>query len=175
MISYSLTSDENGEVKLGTSDIRYEDDSVQVNERMNETVHCEDGHLKALPKGSELERSFKSEEATSSHATAPQLSSKDDIRVLDLLPGSGSEEIKCQLRIVSLESPGEYETLSYIWGNPEVKVSIKADGHDHLVTPNLRDALEQIRHATQPRTLWIEFLVPALVVVMRTSTWAAKH
>ncbi len=80
------------------------------------------------------------------------------IRLLDLLPGSGL--IKCHLRHVSLATAHDkYEALSYCWGAPTAhQVKILVDGLVFFVTPNLHAALLRLRGRGKglPRTLWID-------------------
>ncbi|KAM0809267.1 putative Heterokaryon incompatibility domain-containing protein [Seiridium cardinale] len=80
------------------------------------------------------------------------------IRLLDLLPGSGT--IQCRLRHTSLAAHEQYEGLSYCWGVPGEKVKIIVNGFDFLVTPNLRTALQYLRNqGTQhTRALWVDAL-----------------
>jgi hypothetical protein len=80
------------------------------------------------------------------------------IRLLDLLPGSGL--IRCHLRHVSLTKAHEkYEALSYCWGAPTAQqVKILVNGLVFFVTPNLHVALLRLRGlgTDHPRTLWID-------------------
>lgn len=41
------------------------------------------------------------------------------IRILKLHPGANGSPIACTLRVVSLDDNPEYETLSYVWGDPK--------------------------------------------------------
>ncbi len=91
--------------------------------------------------------------------TAPQIytplqSSRNQIRLLILLPGSGT--IECLLRIVSLDEALQYEALSYVWGDTTVQKEIRVNGLLMLIKPNLHDALVQFRDAERDVILWVD-------------------
>jgi hypothetical protein len=54
-----------------------------------------------------------------------------------------------------LEEEPEYETLSYVWGDPTVTKPIILDGEIFEVTTNLESALRHIRKSW-PRLLWVD-------------------
>lgn len=83
---------------------------------------------------------------------------KRQIRVVTLLPGKWTEELKCELSVVSLENPPEYEALSYVWGEVLGRIPIRLRDQIFLVTGNLHMALRRLRHAHQSRVLWIDAL-----------------
>ena len=76
-----------------------------------------------------------------------------EIRLLRLLPGTGTEQIQCDL--IPKQSGISYEALSYSAGNPEDTVTIKLCGHDFKVFTNLGAALRELRQK-EPRVLWID-------------------
>lgn len=78
------------------------------------------------------------------------------IRVLDLLPGSGRDQICVKLRSTSVDSPEAYEALSYTWGCPARPVEIQVNGYSFAATQNLIAALTRFRDPSSPRTLWID-------------------
>ena len=80
------------------------------------------------------------------------------IRVLDIVPGHWEEDVKCDVRIVSLDDKPQYETLSYVWGDPTEKMTIKVSGTPVHVTPNLYGALQHVRYNDEKRTMWIDQL-----------------
>ena len=108
------------------------------------------------------------------------INGKDQIRLLHLLPGPASAEIRIQIETVTLSADQfpQYEALSYAWGSAETLSSIvvtvdyayesKTRGHSLekivnssssrsiSVTKNLAEALPYLRDATKPRTLWID-------------------
>ncbi|EHK16860.1 uncharacterized protein TRIVIDRAFT_132850, partial [Trichoderma virens Gv29-8] len=81
------------------------------------------------------------------------------IRLLRLLPGSGSEQILCEI-IEAWLYPEEnllpYEALSYTWGSAEAPENITVNGKLLAVTENLYKALQQLRHDNQERILWVD-------------------
>jgi hypothetical protein len=80
-----------------------------------------------------------------------------EIRLLELLPGSGV--IRCQLKLFRLDdvSLTVYEPLSYCWGDQKKKVSITLDDADFTVGANLHAALCRLRSRRDAvRTLWVD-------------------
>jgi hypothetical protein len=43
---------------------------------------------------------------------------RNEIRVLELLPAGKSQDIHCNLKIISLDDKPTYTALSYTWGDP---------------------------------------------------------
>ncbi|KAI1751932.1 heterokaryon incompatibility protein-domain-containing protein [Xylaria castorea] len=88
--------------------------------------------------------------------------SKHEIRLLDLLPSSGSDNdnalIRCQTRIVPLASDSAFETLSYVWGDETDCTQINVDGNVVTITSTLQLALKQIRLSESIRTIWVDQL-----------------
>lgn len=89
-----------------------------------------------------------------------------DTRILSLLPGSFHDEIRIQIRNISLlEKPlgntdTEYEALSYVWGSTDdcVKITV-VDGESSYfleITRNLAGALPYLRDVETPKILWID-------------------
>ncbi|XXG93998.1 hypothetical protein Hte_000249 [Hypoxylon texense] len=85
--------------------------------------------------------------------------SATEIRVLDLLPlephESEQAQIRCRTRIVPLSSDADYETISYVWGDPSNTSLIEVDGENIAITKNLEAALRRIR-LPETRTLWVD-------------------
>ena len=84
-----------------------------------------------------------------------------EIRILTLLPGSRSSDIRISIEtaILTKESVPQYEALSYVWGSKENLINIYvAHGNGELIaiTQNLHVALQHLRHEEQPRRLWID-------------------
>jgi hypothetical protein len=80
---------------------------------------------------------------------------------VDLLAGVPSESIKCSLRYTVRSSvEGEYEAVSYTWGDDPHTERISIDGLQFQVTPNLASALKAFRRdessGKHPRTLWVD-------------------
>jgi hypothetical protein len=114
--------------------------------------------------------------------TLPPLADPDEIRLMCLLPGGFGERIICTTIHVKLsenfqtEPPAslplcnrladvhcletarhrpQYEALSYVLGPTEMK-SISLNGQSCDVRENLFDALVNLRHENQQRTLWVD-------------------
>ncbi|KAJ4363410.1 hypothetical protein N0V83_009703 [Neocucurbitaria cava] len=81
-----------------------------------------------------------------------------DIRVLDLQPGSRNDDLKCDIRTVSLDAKPDFETLSYVWGQAPARDSIEVSHQRMLITPNLYSALRRLRYEDKRRTVWIDQL-----------------
>ncbi|KAL8668607.1 MAG: hypothetical protein Q9168_006769 [Polycauliona sp. 1 TL-2023] len=81
------------------------------------------------------------------------------LRLLTLVPGIPGSRIVCQLDKSTLcQCRGEYEALSYVWGEATLTHMIFINGHHVSVTQNLVQCLHQIRHVSKPRRLWIDAL-----------------
>lgn len=78
---------------------------------------------------------------------------------LDLSQGSSESEIRCALEHHKLV-PGKflpYACLSYTWGEPSPKHPITINGNELLITPQLRDALLQLREYQRRGTVATDF------------------
>ncbi|KAH9203637.1 heterokaryon incompatibility protein-domain-containing protein [Leptodontidium sp. 2 PMI_412] len=80
----------------------------------------------------------------------------DDIRILVLEAGQEDEPLRCHVKDVSLSSNTPYEALSYVWGDPTVKVPIECSGRKLNITTNLFDALKRFRLPDADRVLWVD-------------------
>jgi len=90
------------------------------------------------------------------------------IRLLRLLPGSGSDPLACYLETVPLRVPCDirYEALSYVWGDANEAHNIALthpppdntddNMHEFGIRANLRDALLSLRPKHASRLLWID-------------------
>ncbi|KAL2678692.1 hypothetical protein Neosp_009443 [[Neocosmospora] mangrovei] len=86
------------------------------------------------------------------------------IRLVTILPGSETQPISLELHhtIMSQEPPPAYEALSYVWGTPDDGVAISVAYSDNpyqstlTVGQNLFVALQHLRRADKPRTMWID-------------------
>ena len=109
-----------------------------------------------------------------------RINGKDQIRLLHLLPGPASAEMRIKIETVTLSADQypQYEALSYAWGSAENPSSIvvtvdhayesktrgqslekivnSSTSRSTSVTKNLAEALPYLRDATEPRTLWID-------------------
>jgi hypothetical protein len=80
------------------------------------------------------------------------------IRLLRILPGCGSSEIQCELKVANLALLPKFEALSYVWGCPDPAQEIDLDGHHVSVTRNLFAALTRLRLPDKERLIWIDAL-----------------
>lgn len=83
---------------------------------------------------------------------------RKEIRLLSLLPGKANYPIECTLQTISLESPPDFEALSYVWGEPSIKKPLIVNGVPHSVTLNLEAALRAFRNHQTVRVLWVDAL-----------------
>lgn len=87
-----------------------------------------------------------------------------EIRILEISPGSGDDQIQCSLRHVTLQGSADgqdvpaYEAISYCWGDPTPSRSIICDGSRVTITESLHQALLHLRDAKSVRTLWADAL-----------------
>jgi hypothetical protein len=84
-----------------------------------------------------------------------------EIRLLTLLPGTVSSDIRLCLDITPLTADNvpEFEAVSYAWGSAcdPVNIFVGKIGWKTLpVTQNLAEALQYFRYKDKPRTLWID-------------------
>ncbi|KAF8857795.1 HET-domain-containing protein, partial [Acephala macrosclerotiorum] len=89
------------------------------------------------------------------------LSLEDDsrgIRIALLQPGQWEDPIYCELTKTSLESPLQFEALSYVWAQERGTKSIVLNGLTHTVTTNLFMALRRLRKHREVRSIWIDAL-----------------
>ena len=90
------------------------------------------------------------------NANTALTSIKREIRLIDLLPGSPSAEIKCELRKVSLKDNPSYNTMSYAWGQTGDTRTIVINETKFEIPANLEDALRHVRRADIPLTIWAD-------------------
>ncbi|OCK79282.1 HET-domain-containing protein [Lepidopterella palustris CBS 459.81] len=84
--------------------------------------------------------------------------SKQEIRLLQLNPGSGLDPVSCELRVAKLQDDPVYVALSYVWGDETLKRRITMNGTGLEITENLEIALRYCRHKNQKRVLWVDAL-----------------
>jgi hypothetical protein len=83
---------------------------------------------------------------------------KREIRLLRLLPEASTDcetTIYCDLFITSLDDDPKYEALSYVWGTSSTRYKIHVGNGALRVTPNLFEALFNLRTKTS-QFLWID-------------------
>jgi hypothetical protein len=86
---------------------------------------------------------------------------RQEIRVLDLRPGTGDAPLSGQLRHVFLDESKKphYETISYAWGDTDLVDNISVDGknsNDIRLSASAGSALRCMRLPARTRTLWID-------------------
>jgi hypothetical protein len=91
------------------------------------------------------------------------LPSSDWIRLLVIEPGLPGDIINCHLIPIQRDSAeGKYEALSYCWrlyrSSIETDISIQCNHLATVVSPELRDALQYLRHPSIRRIFWVDAL-----------------
>ena len=79
-----------------------------------------------------------------------------EIRLMILDHGEAGTDISCRLIHTPLENHPEYKALSYSWGEVRELCTIDVDGYAFGVGPNLRAALQSIRHPRESTYLWVD-------------------
>lgn len=87
---------------------------------------------------------------------SPLEAPRQQIRLLNLLPGNPHDEITCKLQVFTLSDKPRYEALSYVWGDPKVTLAIVVDNHSLQVTTNLHSALQHLCQPLESRWVWID-------------------
>jgi len=92
---------------------------------------------------------------------APLNEEAHEIRLLTLLPGTFSSEIRLCLDVTPFTQHRvpEFEAVSYAWGSTEnpINILIGESGRETLtITQNLAKALPYLRYKDKPRILWID-------------------
>lgn len=86
----------------------------------------------------------------------PPLLEDGHIRILELQPGKAGDIINFELYGVDLKKNPSFEALSYEWKEKSGTIPVQCNQARLLVTPNCKAALEQLRHETEKRSLWID-------------------
>ncbi|KAK4099596.1 HET-domain-containing protein [Parathielavia hyrcaniae] len=84
------------------------------------------------------------------------LSQDDEIRLLQLEPGSGDDHIRFTLHPVRLSNKPLYEAISYCWGDAGETCEVFCEDGLLLVTNNLYTALRHLRREDAVRVLWAD-------------------
>jgi hypothetical protein len=95
-------------------------------------------------------------ETFSSGCYTPLDVAKEEIRLLELLPGRKSEQVQCKLTNVLIFGGIKYEALSYTWGTEPENSTITLNGFTLSVRLNLLEALLALRRREETRFLWID-------------------
>jgi len=130
------------EVRRPAADRQHEESVQRIQEEHNQRVEQE--NVQALA-------------AATSHYFYGRLQ-PEEVRLLELLPGAGAELIQCRLLPTSLnQSPGQYEALSYVWGDPsQARATVLVDGTRLEIYETLYQILVQLRLPTDGRMLWVD-------------------
>jgi len=86
----------------------------------------------------------------------PLSPTKQEIRILLVVPGDRAESLRCELRTVSLLANPRYVALSYVWGDLKLRASISLNGQDVKITQSLEAAVRAIRHEFYYTPLWAD-------------------
>jgi hypothetical protein len=83
----------------------------------------------------------------------------NDIRLLELVPANKQAQIECRLFKVAVSADPDYETISYVWGDPTDTETILCNNQAIEITVSLAQALRRFRPAhseDSPRILWAD-------------------
>ena len=80
------------------------------------------------------------------------------VRILTIFPGSPSNPLRGELELFNIETGGEYEPVSYVWGDPSRNHEIICNNKALNLTASLVGALRRIRRTDQPRRIWVDQL-----------------
>ena len=86
-------------------------------------------------------------------------SNHDEIRILELLPGTGADTVVAKLihHEVGVTAT-KYEALSYAWGTSATRHTVILDGRASTVGYNLYTALLHLRHPDRSKNIWVDYL-----------------
>lgn len=101
---------------------------------------------------------FAAEERAASYQHAYSPLPTGSIRVLHLQPGKRHKAVRYELVVVDLELAPYYEAVSYAWGYLRKQKKIVLNGQPAMVGLNLFKCLQDFRHETDRRTLWVDVL-----------------
>ena len=80
------------------------------------------------------------------------------IRILTLEPGDEDAHLSGELQVVHVQQVGQYEAVSYTWGEPDRCFQFSSSSGIIELTASLDGALRRIIHRDQPRQLWVDQL-----------------
>ncbi|KAK4187347.1 heterokaryon incompatibility protein-domain-containing protein [Podospora australis] len=81
------------------------------------------------------------------------------IRILQIAPSDDkTAPILASFHVESLaqDPPPEFEALSYMWGDQTQRADISLDNVPFSISQRLHGTIQNLRHANQPRRLWID-------------------
>lgn len=79
-----------------------------------------------------------------------------EIRLCALHRGSLDDPLICTLKTVSLDDNPEYESLSYVWGEPIFNKEIEVNKDTTMLTTSLHTALRYLRKPHESRMMWAD-------------------
>ncbi|CAK7211580.1 hypothetical protein SCUCBS95973_001163 [Sporothrix curviconia] len=88
------------------------------------------------------------------------IKNEKEIRLLELFPGSGNDEVRVALYSAPIESLPPFEAISYCWGDASQVETILCNDTPLVITTSLHGALKRFRPApgpdAKPRTIWAD-------------------
>lgn len=81
---------------------------------------------------------------------------ESEIRLLVLLPGTDEDAVYFRLEHACLKDRPKFETISYAWGDPNIRNTIECKGRTIQVTTNLHSALRHLRYENEERVIWAD-------------------
>ena len=88
-----------------------------------------------------------SDSSQSAYVYTPLDVSRKEIRTLTVHPGPEDEPVRAPLQHISLLSPTDYETISYVWGDATQRASILVNGKVLDVHASAEKAICRVRQA----------------------------
>lgn len=86
----------------------------------------------------------------------PLVAESKELRLLTLLPGGVDDDLECLLRVADLEAASvPYETISYVWGDPDLRSFIRVEGAEVSVPASAAAALRRVRSRHVSRVVWL--------------------
>ena len=80
----------------------------------------------------------------------------DQIRILNIQPGFGDEQLSCTLQTVQRGPGVSYKALSYVWGDPTPADFVLVRDKAFWIHRNLKDALYRIRNNDHVVSVWTD-------------------
>lgn len=82
---------------------------------------------------------------------------RHEIRLLRILPAQETlNQIECVISPLSLHDDPIYNALSYVWGDPNITITISVNGQPFPATKNLAAALHGLRAKGVDGLLWVD-------------------
>lgn len=91
-----------------------------------------------------------------SHPMYMQLINGHAVRLFELSPGQGNEQVSITLSIHELEHAPPFDAISYVWGDAKQRQNIVCNKKFLSVTQSLDAALRRVRYTDRPRFLWAD-------------------